>query len=543
MQSPVGIDPISRNHAAPRGARGCDTTGQADVGSTAILKEGETCWKLAHADRLSFIVDAADYFAAAKEAIASARSAVYLIGWDFDLRIRLEPDNPEPSLPDELRRFLVHTVDRRPDLKIYILQWDGAMIANIVRQVVPFMMLRIGRGDQLRFRLDSKHPAGACHHQKILVVDDAIAFCGGIDMTRGRWDTREHRASDKFRRAPDGTQTPPWHDMTMAVDGDAARELGRLARERWQRATGEELPEPHAAREVWPKNLQVSCRDTDVGIARTMPALADRDPAHEIEHLWLAAIAAARRSIYIENQYLASNSITDALINRLKQPDGPEIVIVLPSSAESWLEQEVMDSARADNLARLRNADSRMRLAAYYPVNGAGDDIYVHAKVLVVDDRLIRVGSSNMSNRSMNLDSECDLAIEAGPGDDATAQAIVELRDSLVAEHLGMSREAFATQLERHDHSLSRAIESIRTRIPNPTLHPLPVEELNGGEEAIARSDLLNPEEPSDSGKRVAQFLSQLGKRFSDLASRTIASLRVAKPAAQQGTLPDPSDR
>jgi phospholipase D1/2 len=246
-----------------------------------------------------------------------------------------------------------------------------------------------------------------------------------------------------------------------------------------------------------------------------MPAHAERGPANEIEHLSLAAIRSARQSIYIENQYLASNSINDALIERLGEPDGPEIVIVLPNSAESWIEQEVMDSARVNNLAKLRNADRHGRLAAYYPVNAVGEAIYVHAKVLVVDDRLVRIGSSNMSNRSMQLDSECDLAIEAtAHGDDALSRSIAGLRNSLIAEHLGMSSDGFAVQLAMHRQNMVKAIEAIRARIPNPTLRPLPAEDLTDGEEAVARSDLLNPENPSAHGTRAVGFLTHLARRI-----------------------------
>jgi len=315
--------------------------------------------------------------------------------------------------------------------------------------------------------------------------------------------------------------------MTMAVDGQAARELGNLARDRWHRATGEHLAAPDSPRKIWPEGLPVSCRNTDVAIARTMPAHADRDPANEIEHLWLEAIGAARRSIYIENQYLASNSITEALIEQLEKRGGPEIVIVLPNSAESWIEQEVMDSARVDNLARLREADRYRRLGAYYPVNEVGEAIYVHAKVLIIDDRLVRIGSSNMSNRSMRLDSECDLAIEAR--DDTISAAITGLRNSLIAEHLGMSREAFASQLSSHGQSLLKSIEAVRAQIPDPTLRPLPAQELGGAEEALAKSDLLNPEEPSEAGKRVADFLGiisgKISRRWRWLAVRASARL------------------
>ena len=109
----------------------------------------------------------------------------------------------------------------------------------------------------ITFKLDGAHPAGASHHQKILVVDDSLAFCGGIDMTACRWDSRRHLDDDERRRRPTTNRRyGPWHDATMAVDGDAARALGELARDRWERAGGNPIAAPARGHEAWPEALK-----------------------------------------------------------------------------------------------------------------------------------------------------------------------------------------------------------------------------------------------------------------------------------------------
>lgn len=498
-----------------------------------ILRPGDTCWKLVHVDRIAFIIDAADYFAAAKQAIAKARKAVYLIGWDFDLGIHLEPGR-QSDAPDQLRRFLAWVAGERPELQIFILQWDGAMIFNIARQIGPFLKLKTQRKPQIHFRLDSEHPAGACHHQKIVVIDDSLAFCGGIDMTDCRWDTCEHLPNDERRRSPHGELYGPWHDMTVAVDGEAARALGELARSRWQRATGKGLSEPGAVHDIWPEDLPVSCRDVDVAIARTMPAHGDGDGCNEVEHLWIEAIGAARRHIYIENQFLASGRAADALEARLREPDGPEIVVLLPELAETWLESEIMDSARARILMRLHGADVHGRFAAYRPVNAAGEPIYVHAKLLIVDDRLARVGSSNLSNRSMQLDSECDIAIEAGDGQDV-ADAIAGLRDRLIAEHLGLTQVAFARLIATAGGSLLKAIEAARGG-RGPTLKPIEIDELNEAEAALVDSQIFNPERIRPASHQFARFAERIGRSRAGKVGLAFAALTAAGLAYRWGT-------
>ncbi|MEQ8773391.1 MAG: phospholipase D-like domain-containing protein, partial [Erythrobacter sp.] len=404
------------------------------TGRGPILVEGETCWRKVGANRVSFIVDAAGYFAAAKQAILEAESCVYLIGWEFDLDIRLRPDLDDPRIPDRLRQFLEYAVEQRPDLEIFILQWGGAMLFNIARQLGSWLSLKASANSRIHFRLDSEHPAGACHHQKIVVIDDRLAFCGGIDMTSGRWDTCDHSAQDA-RRGDTGEEPMPWHDMTLAIDGEAALALGELARRRWKIATGHDLPVPEHVGGIWPESLETDLSDATAGIALSSPEYGGEPAIDQIEKLWCRAIASAKRCIYIENQFLSSGLIGEALKKRLEEPDGPEIVILLPRTAETWLESEAMDTRRTLIVEDLRRADRDGRLGIYHPANREGRAIYVHAKLLVIDDEFVRVGSSNMASRSFACDSECDLAFEAAdqPGLRAVLAA---LRTRLLAEHL-----------------------------------------------------------------------------------------------------------
>jgi phospholipase D1/2 len=424
---------------------------------------------------------------------------VLLIGWDFDTRIKLAPDDPspDPGVPDELGPFLNHVAQRRRGPHVFVLKWDLALARSLFRGTTALFILDWLTHRRLHFRLAGDHPTGACHHLKIAVIDDAIAFCGGIDMTTDRWDTPDHRDENPRRVRPNGQPYGPFHDVATMVDGEAARALGELARERWRRATGVRLrPPPPAVEDLWPVQIEPVFRDVEVAVARTEPGYDRYPPRREIEALYLAAIHSARQTLYLESQYFASAAVADALVRRLAEPDGPEIVLVNPSRAEGWLEEKVMGSARALLLDRLRAADRHHRFRIYTPVTAGGADIYVHAKVVVADDRLLRVGSSNLNNRSMGFDTECDLAIEAREQDETTRRAILDVRDCLLSEHLGVTPEHLTAALARYHGSLIRTVEALaRAAGTGRTLVPFEAPELSEAERLLAESDLFNPDQ------------------------------------------------
>ena len=127
------------------------------------------------------------------------------------------------------------------------------MVKSLWRGTTLFRVAQWAMHERITFKLDGAHPPGAAHHHKIVVIDDAVAFCGGIDMTGDRWDTSEHRDDDPRRRRPFTRRAyGPWHDATTAVSGAAAKALGDHARERWKQASGEVLAPPPAGSDPWP---------------------------------------------------------------------------------------------------------------------------------------------------------------------------------------------------------------------------------------------------------------------------------------------------
>jgi phospholipase D1/2 len=310
-------------------------------------------------------------------------------------------------------------------------------------------------------------------------------------------DSRLRRAAGRFYG--------PRHEVAAAVDGDAARALGEMARERWQTATGHTLAPVEATNDPWPAGLEPTLRAIDVGIARTLPNINRDSEIREVESLNLAAIAAAQHIIYLENQYLASRTLAQALAARLREPEGPEVVVVMPRNSESRLEEQAMDSARYRLLGLLWRADEYQRFAVYWPVTEAGTPIYVHSKVMAIDDRLLRIGSSNLNNRSMGFDNECDVAIEAVPGtddQDRIGTTIVSLRHSLVSEHLGVGPDEFEKELSEQG-SFLQAVEALRGE--GRTLRRFTKQTVEGEASPLAENDLMDPDEVPRSLTRSVQ--------------------------------------
>ena len=473
-----------------------------------VLAEGKNCWRIAPADRVAFLIDGASYFAAFLSAVERAQRSVLIVGWDFDSRIQLQHDEKPQDGAEQLLHFLKAVISRRKDLHIHILIWDFAVIYALDRELFPTIKLDWHVPRRLHFRFDGNNPVGVSHHQKIVVIDDAVAFVGGIDLSKSRWDTPEHRAKDPRRVDPLGRSYPPRHDVQLAVAGPAAAALGDLVRERWYRATGDRLKPPEEKDlDPWPPELSADMENVRIGIARTESAHEERQEIREVENLYCDAIAAARRYIYLENQYFTCEKIAEALASRLQEEDGPEVVMVLPRRCPGWLEESTMGALRARLVLRLRERDLHGRLRVCYPiVPDLGEEhIIVHAKLMVVDDTLVRVGSANLSNRSMGSDSECDLAIEA-VGEARTEKAIATFRNQLLAEHLGVGADAVADRLST-GHSLIEVVEELGDS--ERTLVPLEVEDPERSEKILPASAVFDPERPVSPEELLEEFVPE----------------------------------
>jgi len=491
-------------------------------------------WRTEIATRASVIVDADAYFTAARSAMLKAEKRIILVGWDFDARIRF--GNLEEEGPPTVGAFISWLVKRRPGLQVHILRWDVGALKTLLHGRTLLTILRWIRDPQIHLKLDGHHPVAASHHQKIIVIDDCVAFCGGIDMTRDRWDTRAHDDQEPRRVEPDGKPYGPWHDAAMALEGPAARALGDACRDRWRAAGGQPLEPVEGSGNCWPEGLRADFAHLPVGISRTLPKMDDQEPVHEIEALYVALIARARRLIYAESQYFASRRVAEAIARRLEEPEGPEIVIVNPTTANGWLEPIAMDTARARLVAVLRERDIYGRFRLYHPCTTAGEAIYVHAKVTIIDDQIIRVGSSNFNNRSLRLDTECDVTIDAAASDCSAdvALAIAAIRDGLVAEHLGISRAVVSAKLAQTE-SLIETITALQT--PGRSLRNYDLPDLSSLGEWLADTKLLDPEGPDEMFEPISQrrsLMFHLRHRHGSLlrrpASKLASNLRRSKP-------------
>jgi phospholipase D1/2 len=193
-----------------------------------ILKKGVNCRDVLNARRAAFIVDGEAYYAALHESFQQARWTIFLVGWDLHSDTRLVRGGNASGYPTKLGEFLDTLVFEKKQLHVYLLNWDFAMIYTLEREFFPRYKLKWRTRKNIHFHLDGAHPAGASQHQKIVVVDDDVAFVGGFDLSKWRWDTRAHKPDDDRRTDPDGKPYPPFHDIQMVSARAGCRDVGPI---------------------------------------------------------------------------------------------------------------------------------------------------------------------------------------------------------------------------------------------------------------------------------------------------------------------------
>lgn len=427
-----------------------------------ILKPAKNVWRIERASRAAMLVDAAALFRALREALLQAQHSIFIIGWDLHSQTRLvgEDCRADDGLPETLVDFLRALVERRPELVVHVLLWDYSMLYALERELFPTLAFNWSTPNQIRLCLDKTAPFGSSQHQKVVVVDDCLAFSGGLDLTIRRWDTPEHAIENPQRADPAGKRYGPFHDIQAVVDGAAARALADLARERWIRADCADPWPVRPGADIWPASVEPDFRDIDIAIARTEPRSAHGGEIREVERLFLDSIDGAEQTIYIENQYLTSARFAHHLAARMRRKRRLEVVMVAPKQHGSWLEAHTMQQGRIQFMRTLTEAGVSDRVRLVYPEVADGDhvaDVMVHSKVMVVDNCFLRIGSANINNRSMGADSECDLAMEARNPEQR--RVVENMRNRLLAEHCGCTAEEVADALQRF--GLVRAIDHL----------------------------------------------------------------------------------
>ena len=441
------------------------------------LDRPEAVWRWVGADRAAVVTDGGPYFALIREALLKARHSVLIAGWDIHSDTRLLPHDPEDGAPIELGPLLTHIARRNPELKIRLLVWDYSVMYAAEREILPSFQIGWRTPANVDFRLDDRLPVGASHHQKIVVIDDRLATCGGLDLTIRRWDRTAHDPHDPDRVDPDGEPYGPYHDAVMVVSGAASRALGDHLRDRWAEVTNERLAAaPEDGDELWPPELIPDFENIEVALSRSMPPFRGRPEAREIECLLLAAIQAAKSAIYIENQYVTAAVIAEALERRLQENPALEVLIVCPRDCHGWLENSLMGEGRRRFQRYMEAAGLARRVRLVYPAVPDGDDvspIMVHAKLMMVDDRLFILGSANLNNRSMGFDSEMTLALAADTP--ARRERLRRLRTRLIAHLRGVEADTLEPLADQSIFRLAGLDDAAETSgSPGRPLLPVP---------------------------------------------------------------------
>ena len=359
------------------------------------------------------LVDGAEALPQIAEAIEGARDSVWLAGWHFDPRFRLRRDDART-----LRELLAEAAER---VHVRVLAWGGAPLPlfHPDRGEVREARDELVRGTKIEMVLDARERPFHCHHEKLVVVDDELAFVGGIDLTSyagDRFDTSDHPVRPSVG----------WHDATSRIRGPAVADVAAHIRLRWAELTGDVVPAPPA-----PK----AAGDVELQVVRTVPERVYRRlPRGEFSILesYLRALRKARRLVYLENQFLWSPEIVEVLEEKLRQPpdDRFRLVVVLPARPNNG-----NDDTRGQ-LGILAEADALAHrfLACTLYEHGGKRPVYVHAKIGIVDDEWLTLGSANLNEHSLFNDSEVNVVTH----DPGLARAT---RLRLWSEHLDLPVE------------------------------------------------------------------------------------------------------
>ena len=367
------------------------------------------------------LIDGAAALPRIAEAIAGARQYVHICGWHIEPAFELVREDP----PIVLGELLAEQAER---IDVRVLVWAGAPIPAFhpTREEVRRGVETLTRRTRIRCEPDPREHPFHCHHEKLVLVDGEIAFVGGIDMTDLAGDRFDHSSHPARRRLG-------WHDVGTRLTGPAVADVDAHFALRWHELTGERLE---------PAQAPPATGHSQVQIVRTVSeVMYDALPAGEFRILesYVRALRSAERFIYLENQFLWSPEIVALLVDKLRDPPSPDfrIVVVLPARANNG------NDDTSGQLGVLLDADAgngRLLAATLRSLTGTRDDpLYVHAKVGIVDDRWLTVGSANLNAHSLMNDTEVNLVT-----DDASLARDTRLR--LWAEHLQLDPAELADE-------------------------------------------------------------------------------------------------
>lgn len=421
-----------------------------------ILASTGSAYSVGGATSAGLLIDARDYFREFYRAALSAQRSILISGWQFDRNVALlrGKDAEGAPLPVTLLEFLNALCAQKPELRIWILAWDFHLVFAAEREWMQRLAFHWMTSKRMHFRFDDNHVERGCHHQKFAVIDGEHVFVGGLDLCDHRWDDRQHRLHNPLRISR-GEKHQPFHDIQAYLQ---SRELGAALSElfsvRWERAGGRAPPADALAPLITPHPFRARCTldlpARELTLSRTDPMGSPKGPTpcFEIRDQLVTAILSAEKLIYVETQYFSSHLIAKTLEERMRSAARPklEIVMILNRRGETLKEQAAVGLAQAQILGQLRDVAEQTghHLGLYYtlPAHDDGDPraekpTFIHSKLTIIDDLFLCVGSANLTNRSMAIDTELNVSMEAKGAGDPLARAIRHVRASLLEEHTG----------------------------------------------------------------------------------------------------------
>ncbi len=356
--------------------------------------------------------DAGPYYQRVSELFEKASRLIVVVGWQLDSRLILGTDG------ETLRRKLLRLVQEKPDLHVACLLWDHAYFYSLEREN---WQARIWEDlhPRIHFIFDNQVPFGGSHHEKIILIDEEIALLGGVDLCKARWDSVHHHPRDP-RRTKHGFAKAdlPHHDVGVQVTGPVVADIYRQIRERWDRVSRQPLPEPRT-----PPSSPPDAQLHNVLRSRTEAPLLRSRITREIEHCFRWLIAQAKDHILIENQYYWSPELHEVLIAKLRSTPQLRLTLILPFPIIYAGLARLMEHYELELLAQLARINTepdpivKDRVQIFFPVaigeNNVRNPIYIHSKVLVIDDRFLSIGSANFASRSLRVDTETNLTFLA----------------------------------------------------------------------------------------------------------------------------------
>jgi phosphatidylserine/phosphatidylglycerophosphate/cardiolipin synthase-like enzyme len=335
---------------------------------------------------LETLVDGEEALSRLEYDLAAARESILLAGWAFTASFRLTRAGPT------LRELLAEAAER---IDVRVLAWAGAPLPlfNPSRRAVREQRDALVRGTRIRMALDDRERPMHCHHEKIAVIDGRLAYVGGIDLTLlggDRLDSSLHPA-----RGAVG-----WHDAAARVEGPLVGDVAGHVAGRWRAVTGETLrPDVPGTR---PGEVRVQ-------FVRTVPERVYPDvPSGDfrIVEAYVRALRSAERLVYLESQFLWSPEIVAILREKLRRPPSDEfrVVLLLPAHPNNG-----QDDTRGQlGVLVADDRDGRLLACSLFQP-GRVEQVYVHAKIGIIDDRWLCIGSANLNEHSLFNDTEACL--------------------------------------------------------------------------------------------------------------------------------------